>query len=182
MASKKSETTGLNPEPAGTQERADHDLPPKSYADAAHEAVDHHSERVSNVEDDKFKHRNGISEEDSRLNGHHDAQGSDYNGTARKSSHDTNVGKRLDGDKIIFEKYSNGDGSTLTSVKPDPSYEDGLKHNIETAPRSREPSLRRKKEKKQDTPQPQLQSGRRPGARWEQSAYVVHTAFFDLEN
>lgn len=130
----------MNSEPADPQERSQNNLPPKSYADAAHEAV------------------NG-----DRTNGY-------SNGTTKLTE---DAARNLDENKIVYEKYSNGDGSVLTSVKPDPGYEESLKHNQQTAPRSREPSTSRSKSKNsklQDTPKPQLQSGRQAGAGWERSA------------
>lgn len=138
----------LNAEPADPQGRAEHHLPPKSYADAAHEAVN------GDAEDSKgsYKESNGSS---------HPALGS-----SKKSKE-----KKIDEDKVVFERHSNGDGSTLTSIKPDPYYEESLKHNKVTAPRehSEEPKAKFKS-KKQDIPKSRLQTGRRAGAGWEQSA------------
>lgn len=137
----------MNSEPADPQERSEHHLPPKSYADAAHEVVE-------------GDHKTGTS------NG--DSQNGTSNGTTKLTK---DSARNLDRNKIVYEKYSNGEGSVLTSVKPDPGYEESLKHNKETAPRSREPSTNRSKNGKlQDTPRPQLQSGRQAGAGWERSA------------
>ncbi|KAK5090460.1 diacylglycerol O-acyltransferase 1 [Lithohypha guttulata] len=126
----------MDSEPANPEERAQQDLPPKSYADAAHEAVNG---------DDDYKHSNGHS-------------------TPNKEAV-----WNLDENKIVYEKYKDGEGSVLVSVKPDPSYEENLKHNKATAPRSRGSSTSENK-KLQDTPKPQLQAGRRAGAGWERSA------------
>ena len=154
-----SKSAHLNPEPADPQEREEHDLPPKSYADAAQEAL----------EDE-----NGADEE-------HHLNGNGINGTKftkrpRKSSHDTNVGKRLNEDTLIFEKHSNGDGTTLVSVKPDPVYEESLKHSQQTAPRSEHSKSRGssmtvvEKSPQQDIAKSSLQSGRTAGAGWQRSA------------
>lgn len=177
MTSTSSEPSGLNPEPADPQERAEQHLAPKSYADAAQEAVDVSSnQNGSAAEENKYQNSNGASSQHNNANGnkgHGNTQEVEDARLPRKSSRDTNVGKKLENNQIVFEKYSNGDGSTLTSVKPDPGYDESLRHNEEIALRSREPSQRRKSRKAQDIPKPQLQSGRRPGARWEQSAYVA---------
>ncbi|KAK5104746.1 diacylglycerol O-acyltransferase 1 [Lithohypha guttulata] len=129
----------MDSEPANPEERAQQDLPPKSYADAAHEAVNG---------DDDYKHSNGHS-------------------TPNKEAV-----WNLDENKIVYEKYKDGEGSVLVSVKPDPSYEENLKHNKATAPRSRGSSTSENK-KLQDTPKPQLQAGRRAGAGWERSAKYI---------
>lgn len=128
----------MDSEPANPEDRAQQDLPPKSYADAAHEAVNG---------DNDYKHSNGHS-------------------TPNKEAV-----RNLDENKIVYEKYKDGEGSVLVSVKPDPSYEESLKHNKATAPRSRGSSTSENK-KLQDAPKPQLQAGRRAGAGWERSAYV----------
>lgn len=155
----------LNPEPADPEDRAHEQLPPKSYADAAQEVVDGDSTQETKGSD--YKHVNG------------DAKHSGSAEHSRTSSHDTNVGKRVDENKVKFEKYSDGNGTVLTSVKPDPSYEENLKHNQETAPRSRDASREPKSRSKeqgisgqQDTTKTQLQTGRQAGAGWERSAYA----------
>ena len=182
MASHENNPNGLNPEPADPQERDEHHLEPKSYADAVQEAAIGTSELSLDESYDgiNFKHTNGIAS--------HDNNGARESSTRldtkpedkpSKLSHTTNTGNKLTEDKIVYEKFSNGDGTYLTSVRPDESYEESLKHNKEAAPKSREPSSsssssRQKGDKKlQDTPRPQLQSGRRAGAGWEQSAYVI---------
>lgn len=160
----------LNAEPANPEDRAHEHFPPKSYADAAHEAVDDGSSQ--SVNDNDYKHVNG------------NAKHSDSGTSSRKSSHDTNTGKHIDEDKLEFEKYLDDNGSVLVSVKPDPSYEENLKHNRETAPRSREPSRSdsdRSKQpepsRQQDTTKSQLKAGREAGAGWERSAYVPGIAY-----
>jgi hypothetical protein len=79
--------------------------------------------------------------------------------------------KQLDENKIVYEKHLSADQQIpLTSVKPDDGYEESLKHNGEIAPKE-------KKSKQQDTPKSQLASGRRAGAGWETSAYVLSLFF-----
>ena len=165
MSSEGVQNHGLNPEPTDPEEREWLELPPKSYADAAHKATEPGS--TGNTEG-KQKTTNGNNDHDqpmtnSQTNGE---------GSSRQNFHDTNVGKKLEEEKVVFEKYSNGDGSYLTSVKPDPDWEESLKHNVETAPKSREPSSSSRKynTRTEDTPKPQLKSGRKAGAGWGQSA------------
>lgn len=144
----------LNPEPADPQERAEHDLPPKSYAEAAQEATDNDS--VQNGNDNKKV--NGSSPQE--------------NGTAERAAQVTvNAGGKLNQERIVFERYSNGDGSVLTSVRPDPHYEEFLKHDRQVAPK-KSAELSKTKPRRQDTPKSQLKSGRKAGEGWQQSAYV----------
>lgn len=137
--------TPLNAEPADPQERAEHDLPPKSFADAAQEAVDGDTSN-----DEQFHSAsNGVAK------------------TGHRKTQDREI--KLDEDKVVFEKYINGDGSYLSSVKPDPAYTESLEHNQQTARRDQSDKSKRNS-KRQDTPKAQLQTGRRAGAGWEQSA------------
>ena len=57
--------------------------------------------------------------------------------------------------KLVYEKFGNGDGESLTSVKPADGYEEGLRQD------EVEESRTRKNE---------LASGRTAGAGWNQSA------------
>jgi len=169
MASKQKHGA-LNPEPADPEHRAHNHLPSKSYADAAHEAVD--SDSTQKAKGKHGKHVNGNADH----RDHRDSNG-DSGPSTSKLPHNTSTGKRLDEDKVQFEKYSNGNGIALTSVKPDPSYEENLKHNEEIAVRSRDPSRgssSRSKQKttssQQDPTKSQLKTGRQAGAGWEKSA------------
>lgn len=142
----------LNPEPANPQDRAEHDLPPKSYADAAQEAT----EEGSAENEHPYGHSNGSTSKE--------------NGSAEKPAAVTvNAGRKQPDKRVVFERYSNGNGSVLTSVRPDPDYEESLKHDQKVAPRKRADSS---KSKRQDIPKSQLKSGRKAGAGWQQSAYV----------
>ena len=168
--SNEAKSGSLNPEPADPQDRAQEHLAPKSYADAAHEAVDGDSSQSANYNGNsngtEYKHVDG------------DAKHSDIP-SPRKSSHDASSEKHVDEDKVEYEKYMDSNGSVLVSVKPDPSYEENLKHNMETAPRSRDPSRSDSDRSKQlavsgqqDATKTQLKTGRQAGAGWERSAYV----------
>lgn len=146
----------LNAEPSQPQERAEHDLPPKSYATAA---TLPHEEQQS----DGFL--NG------QVNGSTQSNGTPtHTNHANGSAHPDAEGKNLDEDRVVFEKYADHNGAVLTSVKPDEGYEEGLKHDHDTAPRDQHPPG--KAVKKQDTPTSQLTSGRRAGAGWERSTYA----------
>lgn len=144
----------LNPEPADPQERAEHNLPPKSYADVAQEAPENGS--TQNGHDYEKTNGSNIQE----------------NGAAERIGAVTvDTPGKLPQERIVFERYSNGNGSVLTSVKPDPNYEENLKHDREVAPRKTAESSR-SRPRRQDTPKSQLKSGRKAGAGWQQSAYV----------
>lgn len=165
--STKPDQGSLDPEPADHDQRETEMVPPKSHVDAAHEAGDDEANgpNKNNSSSDRFRNSNGVAEYG---NGNGEASG--------KASYDTNVGKRRpDEDEVVLERYSNADGGALTSVKPDPSYEESLKHNEKTAPRSREPSRSRtggslEMSGRRDAPKSKLQSGRKAGAGWQTSA------------
>lgn len=132
----------LNPQPSQPQERADHHLPPKSYAEATVEGTDKHAGALP----------------------------SEVNGAAlpddvTQSVKVNGLRKNIDEDRVIHDKHSSEKGEKLTSIKPDESYEQKLKHNAEPAPRQKWRSG-----KKQDSNEAKLASGRRAGAGWERSA------------
>lgn len=153
------QSAALNPEPADPNERAEHNLPPKSYADAAQEPLNNNVQATDKSE----THVNGslTPKNQQSLN----------NGYLKPEIN----GDNLDDDKVVLEKRASRDGTVLVSVKPDPGYEESLKHNAETAPRDPTPNGRSKTKarpnsKRQDIPKSQLKSGRRAGAGWERSA------------
>lgn len=171
----------LNPEPADPEERAEHNLPPKSYADSVSHStgrqnggVDSHhgvlnaepadpQKRAEHQPPPKSYADSVVQSPATALNG--DAprpiNGSGPNGGVNGDA------KKLDGDKLVYEKYTSQDGKTsLTSVKVDDEHHQSLKHSEKTAPRDSS-----KKIKKRDTPK-ELSSGRKAGAGWEKSAYV----------
>jgi hypothetical protein len=96
-------------EPADPTERAELDLPPKSYADAV----------VTGAPANGHEHHPSMSGASSATavdDGAHRAQ--------------------LDEDKLIYEKHTGANGGgKLTSVRPDDSYERALRHNGQTAPK-----------------------------------------------
>ncbi|KAH0842341.1 Diacylglycerol O-acyltransferase 2A [Fonsecaea pedrosoi] len=137
----------LNPEPSQPEERAEHDLPPKSYADA-----------VMNGENGPNHSRVEVgsgAKDHAATNG--SAQPPMINGQGSR--------QQLDEEKVLYEKHTNHTGEILTSIKPSDGYEDSLKRRGNTTPRERK---RNRPPKRQD----ELASGRRAGAGWQTSAYA----------
>ena len=165
----------LNPEPADPQERAEHDLPPKSYADTVAEPPRQNGGAIdpgvlkSEPADPKKR-----AEQDLPPKSYADSvvqptrQNGDAAGLSNGQSNGTVMNgeaKKLDEDKLVYEKYTSQDGQTsLTSVKVDDEHHESLVHSEKSAPRDQ------KKSKKHDAPK-ELASGRRAGAGWERSAY-----------
>ncbi|EXJ65383.1 hypothetical protein A1O7_01724 [Cladophialophora yegresii CBS 114405] len=150
MASTAIEGQGqLNSEPSQPEERAEHDLPPKSYAEAAKPETDGLNGDAVEREPNP-KHKSAVNGFAPRplLNGHKDRQ-------------------PLDEDRTIYEKHVNQNGEILTSIKPSENYEESLKHNGETAPREKKAT---RPAKRQDRTRDELASGRQAGAGWEKSA------------
>lgn len=163
----------LNAEPSQPDERAAQDLPPKSYAAAAEQAVEEQShesqadstkERVSkNVQNMKANGKIRIpSEEDKEL---YEGEGVDSSPKSparahrRKTSLKSNgsIGKKH-GERVqsdVYEKHADSNGQPLTSVKPSDDYEKDIRTD-------RKP-MRRNSE---------LKSGRQAGAGWHRSKYV----------
>ena len=99
----------LSAEPALPKERAEHDLRPKSYADAVATSSD-------DVDDRSHERRLSLS------------------GTSSTTAVDDR--NQLDEDKVLYERHNGSNGrGTLTSVRADESYEEALRHNGDTAPR-----------------------------------------------
>lgn len=189
-ASTTSSAPALNPEPADPEERAEHNLPPKSYADS----VSHSTERQNG---DVDGHHGALNAEpaDPQERAEHQLPPKSYadsvvqspvtalNGDAPRQTNGggPNEGvngdaKKLDGDKLVYEKYTSQDGKTsLTSVKVDDEHHQSLKHSEKI--KSRDSS---KKIKKQDTPK-ELASGRQAGAGWQRSAYEHSHPLFSRE-
>lgn len=99
----------LNPEPSIPEERAEHNLPPKSYAAAISDGPN-------------VQNGDGVTP-----NGHADKP--QMNGEKTR--------KQLDEEKVVYEKHVNHDGEVLTSIKPSENYERSLQHNGHTAPREK---------------------------------------------
>jgi len=174
MASSTNQSVALNPEPADPQERAEHDLPPKSYADSVSQengGINGPAISPLNAEPANPKERaahnlppksyaDSVVQPPPAQNGERSSQ---TNGVIPEEQVNGNA-KKLDEDKLVYQKYTSQDGQTsLTSVKVDDEHRQSLEHSEKTAKGDV------KKVKKQDTPK-QLSSGRQAGAGWEKSA------------
>lgn len=177
----------LNAEPSQPDERAEHNLEPKSYAAAAEEALQnepepepqsHESQTDGALNNAKgvLTNKNHQNHNDTQVNGtkiirivpaeEFEGEGQDNspkspsrNSHRRKSSLKSNgsIGRKH-GEQLqhqVFEKHTDGNGDTLTSVKPSPEFE------LET--RTDKKPMRRNSE---------LKSGRQAGEGWHRSKYV----------
>lgn len=167
----------LNPEPAAPEERAAQDLPPKSYADAAEEALEPASQANQTdgtLEDTGKRLRRKIAEV--KTNGiqtppdeddMESLEGMGQDETPRsptvkghrrvgsRSSHGS-LGRKH-GEQIqteLLEKRQNGNGEPLASLKPSPEFKEVERTDLK----------RRNSE---------LKSGRQAGAGWATSKYVL---------
>ncbi|KAF2441069.1 diacylglycerol O-acyltransferase 2A [Karstenula rhodostoma CBS 690.94] len=169
----------LNPEPSQPEERAEHNLEPKSYADAAEptpEPQSHERQPDGAADDAKEALKNKVDEHhnESKTNGtkvirivpaeEYEGEGQDNspksptrNAHRRKSSLKSNGSLgRKHGEQLqheLFAKHTDGNGDTLTSVKPTAEYE------FETR-KDQKPKQRRNSE---------LKSGRQAGEGWHKS-------------
>lgn len=168
----------LNAEPAAPEERQAQHLPPKSYAEAAEEAISsddtkshdirtpNKARNVKNIQtngqimipsDKEWEEYEGRGEDDSPK--------SPTRRERRKSSIISNgsIGRKhgVQLDFEVYEKYPNGNGKPLTSVKPP---EEAEKFTPATKP------------EKGQAQESKLMSGRQAGAGWHKSKYVsAHT-------
>jgi 2-acylglycerol O-acyltransferase 2/2-acylglycerol O-acyltransferase 1 len=163
----------LNPEPSAPEERAEHQLPPKSYADAAEEALEpqshangtdgttEHSGKNPRGKIDQVK-TNGIKipSEDEKTS----LEGLGQDGSPRsptvkghrrvssRTSHGS-LGRR----QGEHDKHANGNGTgngdALTSVKP--------QQELQVAKKDRRTDLKRRNS--------ELTTGRQAGAGWSKS-------------
>lgn len=143
-------------EPSDPEERAELDLPPKSYDTAAKESSDRSTKHVDGGAEEKYTlNPNGYA------NGHASANGSlrSTESTSQKSSK-----RSLNDTKLVYGRYTVGVGESLTSVEPEKDYQDSLRHNEDTRPRARS------RNRQQEQEGPQLATGRKAGAGWERSA------------
>jgi 2-acylglycerol O-acyltransferase 2/2-acylglycerol O-acyltransferase 1 len=170
----------LNPEPAAPEERAEHNLPPKSYADAAEEALEsqqlqshangtdgttEHNGKILVGKTDEVK-TNGIKipleEEKTSLEGL-GQDGSPRSPTVKghrrvssRSSHGSlgrKQGEQMQRDMNGKHANGNGNGDALTTVKP--------QHEFQVAKADRRSDLKRRNS--------ELTTGRQAGAGWSKS-------------
>ncbi|CAN9184078.1 unnamed protein product [Alternaria alternata] len=166
----------LNPEPSAPEERAEHHLPPKSYADAAEEALEpqsHANGTDGTMEDSGYRSRGGKMDE-VKTNGirtpvdddRTSLEGLGQDGSPRsptvkghrrvssRNSHGS-LGRKQ-GEQAqngTHEKHANGHGETLTSVKP--------QQEFQVAKADRRTDLKRRNS--------ELTTGRQAGAGWSKS-------------
>jgi hypothetical protein len=173
-------TVLLTAETSQPQERAERDLPPKSYADAVVNAKTETSEGA-NADDASNPGANDNREDNTVPTTLGDVNGfPPVNNEISKPAIQENVEgdnvhvkrsdeDKVEGDEIVYEKHVNDKGDHLTSVKPDESYHKTLEHNRRVAPREKKTVEAKQAAKKKDD-RSQLASGRRAGAGWERSA------------
>jgi hypothetical protein len=144
----------LNAETSQPRERAEHDLPPKSYAEAIIQPFEGQQEANKHAVETNG-HSSTYSTTAGNINGVRDANGTE---------------KELDMGPVVYADHVDSKGTAIASIKPEPSYEAALKHNQVSAPRQRpkETTLA----KRSSPEKSKLASGRRAGAGWERSAYV----------
>lgn len=168
----------LNPEPAAPEERAELNFPPKSYADAAEEALQPEShangtdgtveqtkqQLRSKVDDvksngikipskDQTERLEGVGQDASpkspTVKGHRRKRSRSSHGSVGRK-HGEHIGESMETE--MFEKHPNGNGDALVSVKPPQELEKDRR--IEFKRRNSE-----------------LKSGRQAGAGWATSKY-----------
>lgn len=155
----------LNPEPSAPEERAEHNLPPKSYADAAEEALQSGPQSHVNGEGrtDEVK-TNGIHAAEDEEKTSHEGIGQDGSpksptarGHRRVSSRSSHKSSKSTQDnqppKDMIENHINGNGNALTTVKPS--------QESELPPQDRRTDLKRRDS--------ELTAGRQAGASWSKS-------------
>ena len=169
----------LNPEPSAPEERAVQDLPPKSYANAAEEALE--PESHANNTDGTLEHAgkrlrgkidevkaNGIKIPPAEDRDSLEGVGMDsspksptvkgHRRVASRGSHGS-IGRKYGEQmqKDLYEKHQNGNGDALTTVKPPQELEKV----------GRTDAFRRRNS--------ELKSGRQAGAGWARSKYAEST-------
>jgi hypothetical protein len=179
-----SSAMSLNAEPSQPEERAAHDLPPKSYAAAAEEAVDKENDQEDESEDQADAGQTDGAVDDAKdalakkVHGHQPngtkviriVPAEEYEGEGQDSSpkspsrHRRKASLRSNGSvghkhgenlqNEVYEKHPNGNGEPLTSVKPTAEFE------AET--RTDKPPRRNS----------ELKSGRQAGEGWHKSKCV----------
>ncbi|KAF2090779.1 diacylglycerol O-acyltransferas-like protein 2B [Saccharata proteae CBS 121410] len=140
----------LNSEPSLPKERRAHRLPPKSYAEAT-ETPAHEQQSNGAV-------TNGA--DGPSMPAEYSGEGMDYSAHSpvrrgHKRGPSKSNGTSKQDNKVVYEKHRDPDGNLLTSIKPDESYEKGLRQD--------------EKERKRDE-KSELATGRQAGAGWEKSS------------
>lgn len=166
-------------EPSNPQERANNQLPPKSYAEAIVEGTEKHAGQIpqeANAEatvEENEKNAGQIPQEadaEDTVEGTEEHAGQipqKANGVelpnGKEEPVEVNGLKRnIDDDRVVYANHTSPNGEKLTSIKPD---EEGLKHDARVTPRQKG-----RAGKKLDRNDAKLASGRRAGAGWQRSA------------
>lgn len=188
----------LNPEPADPQERADHHLPPKTYAGAVSEDPPSASPvngTTSPQASDNTSSNGTIShslnpepaDPQERASQHLPpksyaasvSQTSEQNGHADEPPSVVITKSDLQPshkEKLVNEGYTSQDGrDSLTSLKVGEQHQKSLRHSQRTA----SPAKHKNHQKRKEAPE-ELASGRKAGAGWERSAYDM--SFDPLRN
>lgn len=125
----------LNPEPAAPEEREAHNLPPKSFADAAQEALEPQSH--ANGTDSAAQHDKGAQHD-----GHRNADGLPANGVKVLKIVDTGADGHHDDDKKSTAESSKESSKDSSSIEDQESYEGT---GIEDTPKSPKGKTHRRK-------------------------------------
>lgn len=158
----------LNSEPAAPQEREAHNLPPKSYADAAEEGLFNDAPAQGNgaAKENKAKNlasiqTNGVITPPADDKEQYEGAGQDSSPRSPTRGHRRVSSKKSNGSlgrkhgeqlqKDMFEKHQDANGKALTSVKPSDDYEEETQTSAQ--PKERD----------------SLTSGRQAGAGWHTS-------------
>ena len=152
--SSQSPAWGLNPEPSQPAERRENHLPPKSYADAAEEAIDNY---MKNAHDIPMAYEG---------NGEDDAPRSPVRKprhTKSGSLHTNGVRKDRSDRKVVEEDLESSGRGSLTTVKLSQEYRESLRQAKKEKPAAEGSGVSA------------LVSGRTAGAGWERSGLVFIT-------
>lgn len=170
----------LSSETSQPQERAEHDLPPKSYADAVSNTANQTSDQAD-THDISAPGTNGHlanpggSSTSSNVNAFPPANNGvleplDKENARENEGHNAEAqGDELEEDKVVYKRYVNDRGDHLTSVEPANASEKHQEHDQQSAPGEWTKAEATPTAKKRDN-KSQLASGRRAGAGWERSA------------
>jgi 2-acylglycerol O-acyltransferase 2 len=151
------------------QEKSWADMAEEGVNTAAHPIIDLHAgeghEAHADGEEFTGQGRNESPRSPAQINRPHKRTSSIR--SAKSTSPMMTVSEGSDGQqqKPVYEKFESPDGKQLTSVKPDDSYDDALKLDEKELPQKKEEQPKHSKD--------ELVSGRRAGAGWESSAYVL---------
>ena len=141
-------SASLNPEPSQPTDRKENHLPPKSYADAVEENLDSDGQVENRVPMQYIG--NGIDDAPrSPMRKVHKR-----NGSVRVNG----VKKEKEDKKVIVEDFQDRDGERLTTVNFSKAYEEALRQDEREKPIMKQSAL---------------VSGRKAGAGWERSGYMI---------